>query len=42
MVVELGRRAPPPAWPDTVTPHEPRRYGDTLLHEARRVTGADE
>ncbi|MDQ3931474.1 MAG: 16S rRNA (guanine(966)-N(2))-methyltransferase RsmD [Actinomycetota bacterium] len=34
VVVELGRRTPPPAWPERLLPRRTRRYGDTLLHEA--------
>lgn len=34
VVVELGRRTRPPAWPERLLPGRERRYGDTLLYEA--------
>lgn len=34
VVVELGRRRHPPAWPERLLPRRERRYGDTVLYEA--------
>ena len=41
VTVELGRRSPAPSWPPELLAGDPRRYGDTLLHTARRTAGAE-
>lgn len=34
VIVETGRRAPAPRWPDDLRAGRTRRYGDTVIHEA--------
>jgi 16S rRNA (guanine966-N2)-methyltransferase len=41
VVVERATQAPRPAWPDTLVPVEPRRYGSTTLHRADRLAATD-
>lgn len=36
VTLERGRREPAPPWPAQLIAEEPRRYGDTTLHRARR------
>lgn len=38
VVVERDARAPAPGWPEGLEAEEPRAYGETVLHLARRVT----
>jgi 16S rRNA (guanine966-N2)-methyltransferase len=37
VVVERDTRTRTPAWPDALTPEEPRVYGETTLHLAQRA-----
>lgn len=38
VIVERDRRSTPPAWPAGLLAGQSRRYGDTVLHRAARVT----
>lgn len=38
VVVERDRRSGPPTWPDGLAPERARRYGEAVLHYARRMT----
>lgn len=35
--LEASRRAPDPAWPESLEPTRRRRYGETVLHTAQRT-----
>lgn len=42
VTVERSRRDAAPTWPVELLPDEPRRYGDTTLHRARRAAAGEE